>query len=53
MVDRYDYLYPLDLWGNSSIEEQERDTFKYIIELRDKLNKCVKTAAKNVDMNNF
>ncbi|XP_037784772.1 uncharacterized protein LOC119580748 [Penaeus monodon] len=39
-----------DLWKNSSVNEDQRSTYQYIIELKDKLADCAKIAARNADI---
>ncbi|XP_037779191.1 uncharacterized protein K02A2.6-like [Penaeus monodon] len=39
-----------DLWEDRSIKDDERTTFQYVIELRDKLEECAKIAAHNADI---
>lgn len=36
-----------DLWEDKGIYEDNRSTFQYVMELRDKLSKCAKIAAQN------
>jgi len=39
-----------DLWEDRSIKDDERTTFQYVIELRNKLEECSKIAAHNADI---
>lgn len=39
-----------DLWEDKDADEEERTSFQYVIELRDKLAECAKIAAQNADI---
>ena len=39
-----------DLWEDCSLGPEERSSYQYVIELRDKLDSCAKIAAKNVEV---
>ena len=39
-----------DLWENSALNSEERDSFQYIVELREKLEDCAKIAASRADI---
>ncbi|XP_042229996.1 uncharacterized protein LOC121871652, partial [Homarus americanus] len=41
-----------DLWEDTSIEDDERTHYQYVLELRDKLSQCAKIAAQNADISN-
>ncbi|XP_063601110.1 uncharacterized protein LOC134777201 [Penaeus indicus] len=39
-----------DLWENPNVNEDQRSTYQYVIELKDKLADCAKIAAQNADI---
>ena len=39
-----------DLWENRRIPEDERSSFRYVIELGEKLTECAQLAAKHADV---
>lgn len=39
-----------DLWENTSVTDDQRSTYQYVIELKDKLADCAKIAAQNADI---
>lgn len=39
-----------DLWEDRRIDNQERNQFQYVIELREKLSECAKIAAQHADV---
>ncbi|XP_037794286.1 uncharacterized protein LOC119589789 [Penaeus monodon] len=39
-----------DLWEDTTIKEDDRSSFQYVIELKDKLEECAKIAARNAEI---
>ncbi|XP_047469564.1 uncharacterized protein LOC125025584 [Penaeus chinensis] len=39
-----------DLWEDTTIKDDDRSSFQYVIELKDKLEECAKIAAKNAEI---
>ncbi|XP_063612558.1 uncharacterized protein LOC134786041 [Penaeus indicus] len=39
-----------DLWEETTIKEDDRSSFQYVIELKDKLDECAKIAAQNSEI---
>ena len=39
-----------DLWEDKTLQEDERTSFQYVLELRDKLEECSKIAAQNAEV---